>query len=115
MIGKLINIFRVNNRIGVVDLANKLQISRVSLFRIENGLRQPSEKTAIRAFKILGLNEEEIYHVFVFNDLLARGEISAGARNREASAFLDRLIKKDKNSKIIYSYFKRALNAKRNA
>ncbi len=115
MVGELINIFRQKRGVGVIELSNKLKISRVSLFRIEKGLRQPSEKTAIHAFKILGLNEDEIYQIFVFNDLMARGGISASARNKEAERFLNRLNKKGENSKILYEYFKRILNSKRNA
>ena len=93
MIGELINIFRQKRAIGVIELSKKLKISRVSLFRIERGLRQSSEKTAIHAFKILGLKEDEIYNIFVFNDLIARGVISASARNKEAERFLNRLNK----------------------
>ena len=109
MIGELIKILRVEQDIGVMEFAQKLGINRISLFRIEKDQRQPSEKTAIKALKILGLSEEEIYHVFVLEELLKLGVISEAAKNREAASFLARLNKKSKHGKIIYGYFKKIL------
>ena len=50
MIGELIKIFRQERCVGVLELAQRLAINRISLFRIEKGERQPSEKTAIDAW-----------------------------------------------------------------
>ena len=110
MIGKLIKIFRKEKGIGVIELSKKLGINRISLFRIEKEQREPSEETAIKAFKIFGLSEENIYHIFVFNELQKLGKISPKSRNQETQLFLKRLNKKDKNSKIMYRYFKEDLN-----
>jgi len=111
MIGKLIKIFRKEKGIGVIELAKKLDINRISLFRIEKEQREPSEETAIKAFKIFGLSEENIYHIFVFNELQKLGKISPKSKAREIQSFLQRLNKKDKNSKIIYSYLKEGLKS----
>jgi len=107
MIGKLIKILRKEQGIGVMDLAKKLGINRISLFRIEKGQRQPSEKTAILAFRTLGLSEKEIYHIFVFNELFKLGAISETTKKKEARLFLKRLNKNDKYGRIIYGYLKR--------
>ena len=112
MLGKLIKILRKEKGIGVMELAKKLGINRISLFRIEKGQRHPSEETAIKAFKIFGLSEENIYQIFVFNELIKLGKISETAKKKEAKVFLKRLNKKDKDSRIIYRYFKEALNKK---
>lgn len=113
MIGELIRIFREERGVGVMALAKKLGISRISLFRIEKGQRQPSEKTAIRAFKVLGLSEEHIYAIFVFNEM-RRWKAFAGKKKKdEAQAFLKRLDGKDKNSTILHRYFKRILKQQR--
>ena len=110
MIGELIKILRKKQEIGVMELAKKLGINRISLFRIEKEQRQPSEKTAMKAFKALGLSEEEIYRIFVFDSLLKLGKISEITKNKEAGLFLKRLNKKDTHGKIIYRYFKKILN-----
>jgi len=104
MIGKLIKIFRKERKIGVIELSKKLGINRISLFRIEKGQRFPSEETAIKAFKILGLSEENIYQIFVLNELFRLGGISEETRNKELGRLLRRLNKKDNDSKIIYRY-----------
>lgn len=98
-----------------MELAKKLGINRISLFRIEKEQREPSEETAIKAFKIFGLSEANIYHIFVFNELQKLGRISPRSKNQEIQSFLKRLNKKDKNSKIIYRYFKEDYNNKSNA
>lgn len=110
MIGELTKILREEEGVGVMEFAKKLGINRISLFRIEREQRQPSEKTAIKALKILKLSEEEIYHVFVFEELLKLGAISEAAKNKEATAYLARLNKKTRHGKIIYGYFKKILN-----
>ncbi|MFH1367174.1 MAG: helix-turn-helix transcriptional regulator [Patescibacteria group bacterium] len=110
MIGKLIQILRNEQQVGVMEFAKKLGINRISLFRIEKEQRQPSEKTALKAFKILGLSEEEIYQIFVFDGLLKAGAVSQTAKSREARLFLNRLNKKGPHGKIIYGYFKRILH-----
>jgi len=110
MIGELIKILRKEQKIGVMELAKKLGINRISLFRIEKEQRHPSEKTAMKAFKELGLSEEEIYRIFVFDGLLKLGKISEITKNKEAELFLKRLNKKDTHGKIIYRYFKKILN-----
>lgn len=112
MIGELIQIFRKEKGVGVIELSKKLGINRISLFRIEKGQRQPSEKTAIGAFKTLGLSEEAIYQIFVFNDLMKRGTISKNAKKKEAVLFLKRLQTKDENGKILYGYFTKAIRKK---
>ena len=112
MIGELIKIFRKERGIGVMEFSKGLGINRISLFRIEKGQRQPSEKTAIEAFKTLGLSEENIYQIFVFNDLVKWGAISKNSKDNESRLFLKRLNKKDKNSKILHGYFQRILNSK---
>jgi len=109
MLGRLIKILRQEKKIGVLEFAKKLGINRISLFRLEKGQRQPSEKTAIKAFKILGLSEEEIYYIFVFDSLIRVGSISKSAKNKEIRSFLQRLKKKGKRGKIIYGYFKKIL------
>ena len=93
-----------------MELANQLGLNRISLFRIEKGERQPSEKTAIAAFKALGLSEEHIYLVFVFNDMLRWKMMAKGAKKSEARMFLKRLNTKDDNGRILSSYFTRLLN-----
>ena len=110
MIGKLIKILRKEQGIGVIELAKKLGINRISLFRIEKEQRQPSEKTALKAFKTMGLSEEEIYRIFVFDGLLKIGAISKAAKSREARLFLKRLNKNGAHGKIIYRYFKSIIN-----
>ncbi len=112
MIGELIKIFRQERGIGVIELSKKLGINRISLFRIEKEQRQPSEKTAIEAFKALGLPEETIYQIFVFNDLMKRGAISKNAKNKEAELFVKRLRVKDENGKIVRGYFLKAIRSK---
>ena len=109
MIGELIKVLRVKQGIGVMELAKKLGINRISLFRIEKEQRQPSEKTAIKAFKALGLSEEEIYKIFVFDGLLKLGSIPEIAKKREAKIFLKRLNKKEPHGKIIYRYLQKKL------
>lgn len=110
MIGELIKIFRIARGVGVMELAKKLGINRISLFRIEKGERRPSETTAIEALKALGLSEEHIYAIFVFNEMLRWKMISRGTKKSEARMFLKRLNKNDKNSRILSSYFERVLN-----
>jgi len=109
MIGELIKILRKKQGIGVMELAKKLGINRISLFRIEKEQRQPSEKTAMKAFKKLGLSEEEIYRIFVFDGLLKLGKISKITKNKEAEFFLKRLNKKNDRGKIIYRYLKKKI------
>ena len=113
MIGELIKIFRQERGVGVLELAQRLAINRISLFRIEKGERQPSEKTAIDAFKALGLSEEHIYAIFVFNEMMRVGALSKDAGRASAKQFIDRLNKKDRNSTILRGYFTRILNRKR--
>lgn len=110
MIGELIKIFRLERGIGVLELAKRLGLNRISLFRIEKGERQPSEKTAIEALKVLGLSEEHIYAIFVLNEMTRWKMISRGTKKNEAQLFLKRLNKKDKNSIILSRYFARVLN-----
>lgn len=110
MIGKLIKILRENQQIGVMEFSKRLGINRISLFRIEKEQRQPSEKTALKAFKVLGLSEEEIYQIFVFDGLIKAGTVSQTAKSRETRLFLNRLNKKGPHGKIIYEYFKRILH-----
>jgi len=110
MIGELIKILRKKQGIGVMELSKKLGINRISLFRIEKEQRQPSERTAIKAFKTLGLSEKDIYRIFVFNELIKFGGISKIAKNKEAKLFLNRLNKSGPHGKIIYGYFKKILN-----
>ena len=112
MVGKLIKIFRQKKGIGVMELAKKLKINRISLFRIEKGQRCPSEKIAIKAFKTFGLSEENIYQVFVFNELFKYGKLSKKFGDKETKLFLSRLNKKDENGMIIYRYFKKTLSPK---
>lgn len=114
MIGELIRLFRKEKGIGVIELSEKLGINRVSLFRVERGQRQPSEKTALAALNALGLSEENIYYIFVFNDLIKRGAISKNARNIEAEFFLKRLRAKDRDGKILQEYFIKAIRRKSN-
>lgn len=109
MLGELIKILRVKQGIGVMELAQKLGINRISLFRIEKEQRLPAEKTAIKAFKILGLSEEEIYKIFVFDGLLKLGTIPEIAKKKEAKLFLKRLNKKEPHGKIIYGYLQKKL------
>ena len=109
MIGDLIKIFRKERGVGVLELAQTLGISRISLFRIEKGQRQPSEKTAIRAFKALGLSEEHIYAIFVFNEMLRWKVFASKKKKDEAQTLLQRLDGKDKNSTILHRYFQRIL------
>ncbi|MDZ7798485.1 MAG: helix-turn-helix transcriptional regulator [Patescibacteria group bacterium] len=111
MLGQLIRILRKKHKIGVQEFAQKLGINRISLFRIEKEKRQPSEQTAIKAFKILGLSEESIYQIFILSELIKKGTISEKAKNKEARVFLKRLKKNDKNSKIIHRYFKKILKS----
>lgn len=113
MIGELIRLFRKENGVGVIELAEKLGINRISLFRIEKGQRQPSEKTAIEALKALGLSEEHIYAIFVFNEMLRWKMTSKDSKNKEARAFLQRLSTKDKNGRILSRYFEHILNRER--
>lgn len=115
MIGELIKIFRKARGIGVIELSKKLDINRISLFRIEKGQRQPSEKTAIEALKALGLSEEHIYAIFVFNEMLRWKMISKDARKDEMRTFLKRLNTKDNNGRILSRYFESILNRKRHA
>ena len=115
MIGELIRIFRKERGIGVLELSNELSINRISLFRIEKEQRQPSEKTAIEAFKALGLSEEHIYQIFVFNDLMKWRKLSKKSTDEELKALLKRLKKRDGNSKILHEYFQRILNSTRDA
>jgi DNA-binding XRE family transcriptional regulator len=110
MIGKLIKILRKEQGIGVIELAKKLGINRISLFRIEKEQRQPSEKTALKAFKTIGLSEEEIYRIFVFDGLIKMGPISETAKSKETKLFLQRLNKNDARGKIIYGYFKKIID-----
>lgn len=112
IVGELINILRKEKGFGVLDLARRLAISRVSLFRIERGQRQPSEKTAIAALKILGLTEEQIYQVFVFNDLVKRGAISRKSKETEVKSFLKRLKKNTKEATLLHRYFLQVLSKK---
>jgi len=109
MVGELIKILRNKQGMGVMELSKKLGINRISLFRIEKEQRQPSEKTAIKAFKALGLSEEEIYKIFVFDGLLKLGTIPEIAKKKEAKLFLKRLNKKKPHGKIIYGYLQRKL------
>lgn len=109
MIGELIKILRKKQGVGVMELSKKLGINRISLFRIERDQRQPSEKTAIKAFKVLGLSEEEIYRIFVFDGLLKLDHLSHIAKKKETTLFLERLNKKSVHGKILYGYFKRIL------
>jgi transcriptional regulator with XRE-family HTH domain len=109
MIGELIKILRKEQKVGVIELSKKLGINRISLFRIEKEQRQPSEKTAIKAFKALGLSEEEIYKIFVFDGLLKLGSIPEIAKKKEAKLFLKRLNKKQPHGKIIYGYLTKLL------
>ena len=109
MVGELIKILRNKQGMGVMELSKKLGINRISLFRIEKEQRQPSEKTAIKAFKALGLSEEEIYKIFVFDGLLKLGTIPEIAKKKEAKLFLKRLNKKQPHGKIIYAYLQRKL------
>lgn len=109
MLGKLIKLLRREKGIGVQEFAKKLGINRISLFRIEKGQRQPAEKTALKALKILGLSEETIYQVFVFNELVKLGAISERAKKTEAERFLKRLNKKGKEGKIIHSCLRSTL------
>lgn len=115
MIGALIQLFRKERGIGVIELSKRLGINRISLFRIEKGERQPSETTAIEAFKALGLSEEHIYQIFVFNDLMKWGTFAKNTNNIELQRFLKRLHKKEKNSELLHGYFAHILYAKRNA
>lgn len=115
MIGELIKVFRKERGVGVLELAKRLGINRISLFRIEKGDRQPSEKTAIEAFKILGLSEEHIYAVFVFNEMLRWNMVSRGTKRDEIRTFLKRLNTRDNNGRILSSYFERLLNRKSHA
>jgi len=96
MVGKLIKIFRQKKGIGVMELAKKLKINRISLFRIEKGQRCPSEKIAIKAFKTFGLSEENIYQVFVFNELFKYGKLSKNSEIKKLSYFFRDWIKKMK-------------------
>ena len=109
MIGELIKILRTKQGMGVMELSNKLGINRISLFRIEREQRQPSEKTAIKAFKLFELSEEEIYQIFVFESLLKLGHLSRIAKKKETTLFMERLNKKDPHGKILYGYFKKIL------
>jgi len=59
----------------------------------------------------LGLSEENIYQIFILTELIKKGKISEKAKNKEAKVFLKRLNKNDKNSKIIYRYFKKILKS----
>ncbi len=93
-----------------MELSKKLGINRISLFRIEKEQRQPSEKTAIKAFRILGLSEEEIYKIFVFDGLLKLGTIPDIAKKKEAKLFLKRLNKRSPHGKIIYRYLQKILS-----
>ena len=115
MIGELIKIFRKARGVGVMELSKKLGINRISLFRIEKGQRQPSEKTAIEALKFLGLSEEHIYAIFVFNEMLRWKMISRDTKQDEVRPFLKRLNTKDQNGRILSRYFERILNQKRHA
>jgi len=95
-----------------MEFAEKLGINRISLFRIEKEQRQPSEKTALKAFKVLGLSVDEIYRIFVFDGFLKLGAISEITKKKEARFFLERLNKKNARGKIIYGYLKKILNKK---
>ena len=114
MIGELIKVLRTEKGVGVLELAKKLGINRISLFRIEKGERQPSERTAIAAFKALGLSEKHIYAVFVFNEMIRWKMISNTVKQNEANLVLQRLKARDKESTILYRYFRRILNEHRN-
>ncbi|PIS41136.1 MAG: hypothetical protein COT25_04730, partial [Candidatus Kerfeldbacteria bacterium CG08_land_8_20_14_0_20_42_7] len=57
----------------------------------------------------LGLSEEEIYKIFVFDGLLKLGTIPEIAKKKEAKLFLKRLNKKKPHGKIIYGYLQRKL------
>lgn len=105
MIGKLIRILRQENKIGVIALADKMRISRISLYRIEKGQREPSEATAIKAFQFLGLPEAVIYRIFVLHDLHKHGALSPTTKKSDVALFLKRLNKGDNHSRIIYRYF----------
>ena len=113
MLGKLIKIFRQERGLGVQEFAKNLGINRISLFRIEKGQRRASEQTAVKALKFLELAEENIYQIFIFNELLKLGAISEKAKNKEARLFLKRLNKSDKDSKIIHRYFQNRLKMKK--
>lgn len=112
MIGELIRVFRQERDVGVLELAGKLNINRISLFRIEKGERQPSEQTAIAAFKALGLSEEHIYAIFVFNEMVRVGALAKDAGRASAKQFIDRLNKKDKDSTLLQGHFKRIMHRK---
>ncbi|MFH1781177.1 MAG: helix-turn-helix transcriptional regulator [Patescibacteria group bacterium] len=114
MLGKIIKIFREKRGIGVMELAKKLGINRISLFRIEKEERAPSEETALKAFRIFGLSEENIYQIFIFNELVRFNDLSRKAGDREVRRFLAQLNKNDENGKIIYDCFNQALKEKTN-
>lgn len=112
MLGKLIQTFRKQEDIGVLEFADKLGISRISLFRIEKGQREPAEHTAIKAFQILGLPEAAIYRIFVLNELHKHGRLSPSSENKDTLLLLRQLNKKDKHSKLIYTYFMEELHGR---